>query len=307
MKLLTGFPFLREKLSDFVENICTTKYVDKLDGYNDALNIICDVVEFNNSGTGLEKSISIIEELFKRIDEEKDYFYSPLLLDGERFKYLNECYDKYIGNSSFMNEIISYIDGFNNELFDYLNVINGDGKDSFITCMNCVFDSDSFSEVMSKLDSLKHACDTYSINSENEDYLEDIRLLSSLKHKKVIDNKRVMYNLNCNNLIVKPDLIIERMQEIYRDVWKIISDDEDMDFEELFEESESMQEFEEEVESFISDITDINDITETPLLDEIIDDLSFKLVNSINEPVSEKNDSVGGFTKIKGIFGKNKN
>lgn len=101
----------------------------------------------------------------------------------------------------------------NSELFSDLNRV--DKKwDSFISCMNLVFDSDSYYEMNSKLNLLKKAIFTYEKGNKKKAF-ELIKEIDSDIHKERIDGKVVAYPTGCINMVEKPKRIIDRMKYLY--------------------------------------------------------------------------------------------
>lgn len=88
------------------------------------------------------------------------------------------------------------------------------GEDSLITCLNNVFDSDSYQEMISKLNCLKEASSLY----EKGDRVEAFKCISHLdseKHKKVYSGECVTYSNNALNQVEKPKSLFRREKELY--------------------------------------------------------------------------------------------
>ena len=108
-------------------------------------------------------------------------------------------------------------------MFYFLNARDGD-KDSFIECMDKVFDSDSYSELKSKLGSIVRA----SIKYESGNVigaLDILKELNSDQHKEVYCGEVISYPTNTMNLISKPKRIIDRMKYLYNRIDPSISYD----------------------------------------------------------------------------------
>ena len=166
-----------------------------------------------------DERFKVANEVIKRaIDKDDkgyrvDLLYDDILLFGDRFSYFN---DKLMGiedNQFIREEIFSRVKGLNDEMFSYLNIILDDNDDSFKICMDCVFDSDTYREMLNKLDVLDKASFEYSLSNHGKAYLI-IRNLNGEQHKEKINGDVVGYNKGC----VKPEKMIERMKDLYSKV-----------------------------------------------------------------------------------------
>ena len=146
------------------------------------------------------------------VDMINDILYDKILLFGDRFSYVNSRLDEL---NLFLpereSEIFSMVKKLNINLFEDLQ---RDGeKDFFITCMDIVFDSDSYHELFSKLDSLKEIGKLYE-NENRVGALDVIKELNDSKHKDTYCGKIVSFG-NYMNKIEKPKRIIDRMKYLY--------------------------------------------------------------------------------------------
>ena len=99
---------------------------------------------------------------------------------------------------------------WNYQLFDYLNKEMDLEQDSFITCMNSVLDSDTFYEVISKMDSIQEASEV--CLEDPKKTLSLINALNTNQHKEVIDGNIMKWpESNSINKSTKPETILERM------------------------------------------------------------------------------------------------
>lgn len=158
----------------------------------------------------------------KEIVKIDKYYYNKILLSGDRYFYFNEKLKEVEDSIYFRKNIYSYLDYFNFELFEELN--EGSERDSFITCMDIVFDSDSYTELLNKLSSLVEACKSYE-NGDREKAFEIIKNLNSDSLKEVYGGELVSYPTNCMNKIEKPKKIVDRMKELYSKIDSSLSYD----------------------------------------------------------------------------------
>lgn len=150
------------------------------------------------------------------------YLYSKILLFGNRFEYVNEKLIEVEGNSFVRKDIFEYIKPLSVDLFNDLNVDSY--EDSFIACMNIVFDSDSYFELISKLKSLNDASKLYE-DGDRKSSFELVKDLDSLNHKKKYCDEVVSYPNNCLNRVEKPKAIFRREKELYERIDSSISYD----------------------------------------------------------------------------------
>ena len=186
-----------------------------------------------------EKGINIEEETIEVVEEEQlkninnihsatmytekkscpsqFILYAPIFLIGNNFEYFKYKLDEVEDNDDIKIDILNYIKKINTDFFEYLNKSLG-LEDSFIHCMNAVFNSDTYHEVDSKLIDLVTASDIY---QENESMaLNLIKDIDSSKHKEVIDGIVMQWpsssDMDKNNMIKKPQKIIDRMYELHQ-------------------------------------------------------------------------------------------
>ena len=203
-------------------------YKQMIDDYTE-LGEKCDIDAFNkvlDFRVGeLLKKYGSYESLYvprkeKRLIEV--YYYDKALLKGNRYFYFNEKLREVEDRIYFRYTISSYLEHVNFKLFEELN--EEKGKDSFISCIDMVFDSDSYQELFSKLDSIV----TASIKYESGDFTEAFDIINELnsdKHKEVYCGEMVSYPTNTMNLISKPKRIIDRMKYLYNRIDSSISYD----------------------------------------------------------------------------------
>lgn len=158
---------------------------------------------------------SIFDLKVKSISEngkDKTYCSNILLAKEGRFLYLNDKLMEVETNRFIRKEIFSYIKKFNIEMFDVLN--EGSSEDSFIQCMDIVFDSDTYCEMFNKLKVLKNISDMYRLGS-TIDALNKLKDLNNCSYKEMLNDQIVSYPINSINQVEKPKRIIDRMKELY--------------------------------------------------------------------------------------------
>ena len=142
----------------------------------------------------------------------ENYFYSMILIPGDRFEFVNSKLIELEGNYSIRKSIFERIKNLNMNMFDDLN--KNSSEDSFISCMEIVFNSDSYYELLSKLSCLQESSRLYEMESKKEAF-EKIKELDSIKHKKKYNGEVVSYPENCMNRVEKPKTIFRREKELY--------------------------------------------------------------------------------------------
>lgn len=155
----------------------------------------------------------IFEEFFKTGQ------YCKLLLYGNRYDYLKKV--EIEDNTNIKNQIYSNIMTLSYDMFSALN--SDCSCDSFIRCMDMVFDSDSYNELFSKLNLLKDASKLYDSGQKNQ-ALFLVKKINSLEHKEIFCGEVVSYS-HCMNEVKKPKRIIDRMKELYSKIDSSISYD----------------------------------------------------------------------------------
>lgn len=164
------------------------------------------------------KVLEIGEPLFVH---SRPYLYSKLLLPGKRFEYLNDKLNEIEGNWFLRNNIFTYISNLSLRMFDEFKE---EERDYFITCMNIVFDSDSYQELSNKLNIIREASYLYE-KGEKKESLSLIRSLTDLSNKKVYCDSMVTYPVECVNQVQKPRTILERERSLYKEINDSISYD----------------------------------------------------------------------------------
>ena len=104
-------------------------------------------------------------------------------------------------------------------LFEYLNSLDGQTGDSFIQCLNVLFDSDTYFEFNSKANSLIKASLCFK-DGDIEESLLEVRGLDSLKHKKHIDNNVLSFSMDTNKPVNRELSIFRRMLALYDEYYK---------------------------------------------------------------------------------------
>lgn len=145
-------------------------------------------------------------------NNKNEFYYNKILLFSNRFEYFNDNLYRIEDNRFIRSEIVSLLDKFSVDMFNELNV--GSNKDSFVTSMGCVFDSDTYYELFNKLYVIFEASELFD-KGYKSDALELIKDLNSAKHKEKLFLEVVAYPSNSINMINKPDKIIDRMKELY--------------------------------------------------------------------------------------------
>lgn len=160
----------------------------------------------------LELVSSIIKYSMDSFDKEErrvvvDLFNSDILNTYDRFWYVNNKLKEVEDNYLIRKEIFSKIKSFNIYMFDELS---GE-EDYFIKVLNIIFDSDSYTELTSKLDVVKISSDLYSSGKCSEG-LNMLRLIDSSYHKEIIGGRVVGFSSN------KPSTIASRMATLYSNI-----------------------------------------------------------------------------------------
>lgn len=159
----------------------------------------------------------IIDDINKYLSGNySDYvYYNKILLLGERYSFIKKNLSKYVGNDKLAGETFKIISSLDYHMFEYMNNTERfKDKDSFIECMNVIFDSDTYYELDSKLDALKVASNCFVAGEfEKVDKLYDD--LFNMRHKLVVDGKYMAYGAKTMNKVDKPLSISKRMIELY--------------------------------------------------------------------------------------------
>ena len=212
---------LRQTLIELVSNFNVKRDYDKEKLY-DFLKMFfecCDLV----GDKKVDSNVSLIlGDIFKLSGTKIFPFYSSLFYYGNRYEYM--CNLEVEDNPKLKEAIFWKVRELNPNLFEALNCNDEKCEDSFIECMNCVFDSDSYFELFNKLDVLKEAGRLYAIGKEKAafEYMQD---LDSDLYKEIYKDYLVCYPKNSINKIIKPKRIIDRMKALYSRIDSDISYD----------------------------------------------------------------------------------
>jgi len=187
--------------------------------------IYADLMTLKEEGAIVDEGVfeKVSEKLFNNITSygKTEVFYDKKLLIGNRFDYFNGILPKVIVSAKMTSSLARRILRLDFSLFDFLNKENNDCKDSFEKVLDDVFDSDSFSEVNSKLYAVVKACDLYK-KDDIEQAKEILHELNSGKYKKVLDDGRIVGNENNTINQVARNVhrpIGDRMKEAYRKLY----------------------------------------------------------------------------------------
>lgn len=137
----------------------------------------------------------------------KELFYDKILLFSDRFEFFNSKLQDIEKNYFIRKDIFSIVRKFSIGLFNELNVDNN--TDSFKTCINCVFDSDSYLELRNKLNLLVEASNLYE-SGKKENAFCLVKKINDYDLKKKYKGKLVCYSSNTMNKISKPDTVLKR-------------------------------------------------------------------------------------------------
>jgi len=173
----------------------------------DASVIMAEKTEFD-----LSNRDEIIKRIFDSCRNDENLFYSPILLFGNRFDYINKALNRYIAHEVFSKEFFEIIKSMNYKFFERLD---NSSQDSFVYCMEKVFDSDSYREVLNKLKFLAE------LSCSNKDISEVNCILDSFstdQYKLEIDGIKIMIINNKINLTNPPSgRIIDRQFRAMRE------------------------------------------------------------------------------------------
>lgn len=147
-------------------------------------------------------------------------YYTKILLIGDRLSNINEKLSNAFENEAYRNNAFNMIVSLNLELFEYLEqTVQYKGNDSFISCMDIVFDSDTFYEFNSKMRVLQNASLMF-IRNDKEKALELVNSLNDIEHKKRIDGKIISYQDNTMKPVDKTTSIFRRMLTLYDNFYR---------------------------------------------------------------------------------------
>ena len=162
----------------------------------------------------LDIANKVIEESGPLFVHSRPYLYSKLLMPGKRFEYINDKLNEIERNCFIRQNIFSYISELDLNMF---NEFKDEEKDFFITCMDIVFDSDSYQELSNKLNIIREASYLYG-KKEKKQAMVLIGSLTDLSNKKIYCGELVSYPTNCVNFVQKPKTILEREMALYKNI-----------------------------------------------------------------------------------------
>jgi len=198
-------------LNDSVENL-------RKDGYEVDNTLIKQI---KNDLLGILKTKSYSNDSDAFGIRKQCLFVAPILLKGNRYTFVKERINQIETNTGFMTEMMDYISGLDYNFFDMLSYRSKNLTDSFIDCMEKVFNSDTYYELVSKFKDIKKACDIYIENPEEA--LTLIKDLDSDKHKEVIDGKKI-YSYSSENA---DKTILERTIILHKELLQFAPSEDD--------------------------------------------------------------------------------
>lgn len=259
------FPFIKEFGISFLENIA--KFVagdsDLFSNYTNAfesLRVYLPIIEGLKTHPLYkeETATRFLEEVFEACDSDLIVHFSPNYFLGDRHEMVKFKLDDSVEYRGISNDLYKRISDLSISLFDYLNE-EGCEKDSFLECLDVIFDSDTYFELDSKLKSLTEACNLFD-DGNIEESLKVVRGLNDEKHKKVILGKRVAYRNDMVNKVSKPELISDREKECIEGVFGnfngVIYAEIDNVFENGFDIDECESNITSLIERFVNDYSD---------------------------------------------------
>lgn len=209
----------RAFLKKMCENLFRYTFDEKefIDFYNKCYKIYDDALEL---GVDCDKASLIFDEMIGQnisgvTSYSKRLFYNKILVIGDRFKYFNDTIQKIEVNHFIKEDIFHRVSNLNIDLFNQLS--EGSIKDSFITCMDSLFDSDSYFELNNKLRLLEKASDAYA-SGDKKGAFNLVTQLNKQDLVKTYCRKLVSYPKNCMNLVAKPERILQREKELYEKI-----------------------------------------------------------------------------------------
>jgi len=144
-------------------------------------------------------------------------YYCKSLLIGDRLKYINEKINLAFPDKKHQENVMDDIKKINFELFEYLNDLN-QGEDSFISCFEIVFDSDTYTEFLNKMKILTDSSSDFS-RGYKPSYSGILDLLNDSQTKRKLDGVTLVFGKNTVNPLKKPASILERMIHIYKNFY----------------------------------------------------------------------------------------
>lgn len=259
-----GVSFL-EKVADGVndESDLFSRYTEVLEN----LRVYIPIIEgLKDHPLYKEENVTrFIEEVLESCNLDLKVIFSPNYFLGDRHEVVKFKLDDSVEHSDFSNSLYERISDLSIPIFDYLNE-EGCDKDSFVECLDIVFDSDTYYELDSKLKSLSEACNLFD-SGEKEESLKLIRGLTDEKHKKVILDKSISYRSDLVNKADKPELISDREKECIEGVFGTFDGVIYAEVDDVFESSSDIDEFEEGITSLVE--KHVNEQSNTPVVKNV--------------------------------------
>lgn len=164
----------------------------------DGIDVIYkDYLELKDAGVDIDISVfkDIAAKYVGRRNNYQNVWYDKKLLLGNRFEFFNSILPAAIKSSAMTDDLARRILELDFSLFEDLNKDSQDKVDSFEKIIEIILDSDTFYEVSSKFKDVREACSLYA-DGNKEEALELIQELRSEKHKKVLEDGRVVGTIN---------------------------------------------------------------------------------------------------------------
>lgn len=269
------FPVIKEFGVSFLEKIAKSES-DDTDLFSNYLEALENLRVYLPLIEGLkthplykeETASRFIEEVFESCDLDLKVRFSPNYFLGDRHEIVKFKLDNCVEYREISDDLYERISELSISIFDYLNE-EGCEKDSFVECLDVVFDSDTYFELDSKLKSLSEACNLFDGGSVEES-LKLVRGLTDEKHKKVILDKCVAYRSDLVNKAPKPELISEREKECIEGVFGTFNGVIGVEIDNVFENSSDIDEFERNITSLIERyVNDYSDNGKTPVVNSM--------------------------------------
>ena len=314
LKSFSDYPAIKDFIVETIKTITEKQDADNeiLEDYDSTLVLIKEAVEGtikykNHPKYNPDTFNRVLGEIFKTFkDPDSEYFYSPILSLGNRHEYIMEAYEKYLDDPEYLDEVIGAIDQLDNSFFDYLNQVNGDGKDSFISCMEMVFDSDCFFELLNKLHRLLAGSVSFQYKRVDEALLS-VREISTDSFKRVLCDKKITLDSDTVNKVEKPTLIVERMCDAYEKAFGEVAEDVNYTIRYHYNNESYMDDIEsnvvEYVERCVMEEKNRQEELERLKQEEHTQPEMFAVVREPQYEAPKKEENTG-FQKIKSIFGK---
>ena len=215
---------IRKSLKDVLDNILNgSKTFDIKDLEKDVILINQIISDYNELKNKFLIRIPVSSIISKCVFKEQIYtyypFYAKILLIDDRLEYINHKLVCSFDEKSYRNDAFKLISALDVEFFEYLKTKEQyNGVDPFIYCMDIVFDSDTYYEFNSKMQSLSEACTLF--KTDKEAALELVKGLNDVDHKKQIDGEVLNLQNNAINLCEKEHSIFGRMVSLYEKTYK---------------------------------------------------------------------------------------